>query len=232
MEQYKSFGYEVKDVDTSAGLVEMYVNAFDNEDTDGDISAKGSFTKTIGENFKRIKHFLNHDSTILLGLPLEIKQDDFGLLVRSKMNKEKEIVRDTLSDYRLYKDNGRTLEHSIGYNVVRRDDKNTKIITEYRLREYSTLTSWGANMNTPLVGIKSADDFITKMDELVQQYNARYSDKRLAAIERELITLNKAAPYLTTLFVKGVEGDTHFDEPNHETEIVAALKSIRQSLNI
>lgn len=209
--QFKSLQYEVKDVDTQSGVVDIYVNAYGNKDSDGDISADGAFTKTIKEDFPRIKHFLNHDSNILLGLPLEFPSDSVGLRVLSKMNLEKQIARDTLSDYKLFKENGRTLEHSIGFKIVSRDQKDQAIITEYKLWEYSTLTSFGANEQTPFNGFKSAEAIEERIKDLVLMYNAKYSDSRLKAIETQLKALTDP-------------------KPSPEEQILQHLKSFRQAL--
>lgn len=217
--QFKSLQYEVKDVDENAGVVDIYVNAYGNKDSDGDISAEGAFDKTIKEDFHRIKHFLNHDSNILLGLPLEFPKDTSALRVLSKMNREKAIVRDTLSDYKLFKENGRTLEHSIGFKIVSRDQKDQAIITEYKLWEYSTLTSFGANEMTPFNGFKSQEDIMGRIEELVLMYNAKYSDNRLKAIEKELKALTN--PQLEEP-----------PQPSPEEHAQILLKSFRQALKL
>lgn len=139
---FKNFDSPIEDLDEK-GIVTVYGNAFNNEDADGDISAYGSFDKTIKENANRIKHFLNHDPRLLVGVPLSFMPDEKGLLMRSKLNLNKPLGKDTYEDYKLYKENGKSLEHSIGYGVVTRDTKNRSIITEYKLWEVSTLTSWG-----------------------------------------------------------------------------------------
>ncbi len=219
----KSFEYEVKDVDIPAGVVDIYVNAYGNVDSDGDISAEGSFTKTVKENFKRIKHFYNHDSTILLGLPLEFPNNNTALQVRSRMNVEKSFVKDVISDYRLFKDNGRTLEHSIGFNVIKRDEKNKAIITEYKLWEYSTLSSFGANENTPFLGLKSKEAILQRMSDLVLMYNQTYSDNRLKQIEQALNTLANMKPDLS-------EGTTLVIEPPKDD--AQLIKSFREGLKL
>ena len=168
---------EIKGIDEAQGIVEMYVNAFGNEDTDGDISAKGSFKKTIKDNFKRIKHFLNHYSDQLLGLPLKFIEDDFGLLVTSQMNLAKQFVKDVFADYILFSNNNRTLEHSVRVMDVKRDTNNNKIVLEWKLWEYSTLYSWGANEKTPLVNIKSMAD----LELMIKDGN--YSDEKSIQIE-------------------------------------------------
>lgn len=189
---YKSFQSKVEDVDQK-GIVTMYVNAFGNKDSDGDISAKGAFTKTLNEGINRVKHFLNHDNTQLLGLPREMKADNFGLLAVSQMNMSKQISKDTYEDYKMHAELGRTMEHSIGFNVIKRDEKDQNVIKEYKLWEYSTLTSWGANEKTPMVGLKSQEDIIDQIEFIEQvMRKANYTDEKFKLIEQQLKKLQKA----------------------------------------
>jgi len=146
----------IEDLD-SKGRVKHAINAFNVLDSDDDISEPGSFDKTIKENFNRVKWFLNHNTGILLGVPLELKADDRYLMATSQFNMAKEISRDTYEDYKLYAENGKSLEHSFGFDVIKRNQKDNRRISEYRLWEYSTLTNWGANEHTPLVDLKSLD---------------------------------------------------------------------------
>ena len=174
---FKNFEYQIKSLDEPKGIVQMYVNAFNNKDADGDISAPGSFKKTIKENFNRIKHLLNHDTWQLLGLPLEMKEDDFGLLVTSQMNIKKQLVKDVFEDYKLFADHNRSLEHSIRVEALKRDPEDEAIVKEWRLWEYSTLYSWGANAKTPMVSIKSLDD----LELMIKK--GHYSDEKSRQIE-------------------------------------------------
>lgn len=190
-EMYIKCDLSVKDIDEK-GVVTKYVNAFGNEDSDGDISKKGSFKKTLNESFHRVKWFLNHDTRILLGVPLEAKEDNTGLLVRSQLNMKKQVSRDILEDYKLYAANNRTLEHSIGVNPVKRDNNDSRIVTEWKLWEYSTLTNWGSNEMTPAVDIKCAKDIQEQIQLLEQMLKGKYSDERLNNIQiklKELKTL-------------------------------------------
>jgi hypothetical protein len=127
-----------------------------------------------------------------LGLPLEFKPDNYGLLVRSAMNLDKQIVKDVYSDYKFFMEHDRTLEHSIGYRAIKYNiDEATGIrsITEYKLLEYSTLSFLGANENTPCVGIKSEElvslqEEIKMLDDML--HNGSYSDEKFLAIEKRL----------------------------------------------
>ena len=173
----KSLEHSIKDINKEKGIVTMYVNAFDNKDSDGDISVKGSFAKTIKENMHRIKHFLNHNPDMLLGVPVKLVEDDFGLLATSQMNMSKQIAKDVFADYVLFAEHNKTLEHSVRVQDIKRDDEDEARVLEYRLWEFSTLYSWGANAKTPLVNIKSMDDL-----ELMIR-DGHYSDEKSRQIE-------------------------------------------------
>src|SRR5690606_8828944 len=153
---FKQFSYELKDFDEKQGIVKAYANAYDFKDSDGDISAKGSFNKSVNDNKKRIRVLKDHNSTITLGVPLEFSTNDpYGLLTTTKFNLNKEVSRDMFTDIQLLKEHGLNAELSIGYEVVKRDEKNRSIITEYKLWEYSFLSSWAANELSVVQDIKN-----------------------------------------------------------------------------
>jgi len=206
----------LKDIDSKKGIVTVYANAFNNLDSDNDISLPGSFAKTIKESFNRVKWFLNHDRTQLIGVPLEAIEDNFGLLVRGQLNMQKEIGRDTLEDYILYSEAGKTLEHSIGVQAVKsevvegdaisseyqsRGIKWMRRVSEWKWWEYSTLTSWGSNERTPMVDIKSLLELNDTVDFLERMLKGNYTDERLKKVEETLSILKSLdkEPLKTTL---------------------------------
>lgn len=205
---YKDIRTEVKDIDDK-GVVTMYVSAFGNRDSDSDVIQKGAYAKTIQENMKRIKHLKNHKRDMSLGYPIEMTEDDYGLKVVSKMNLDKQIAKDTYSDYKFFADGGRTLEHSVAIDVVKDEidrEREVRIIREVKLAEYSTLDFWGANENTPMVDIKSekdAIDTINVLNEMLKKGN--YSDEKFRNIES---TINK----LKALLTDEPSPDTHTDK--------------------
>lgn len=191
----KQIAYDIKDFDEKEGIVKAYANAYDFKDDDGDISRKGSFDKTAKENFKRIRVLKDHNPTISLGVPLELDtSDNYGLLTTTKFNLKKEVARDMFTDIQLMKDNGLNAELSIGYSVISRDQKNESIITEYKLYEYSFLTSWAANELSTVQGIKNIKSHYGIMALIEQAYNLKYSDTRLKQIENILTTLKVKEP--------------------------------------
>ena len=212
---FKQLSYDIKDLDTTQGIVVAYANAYDFKDSDGDISAKGSFNKTAKDNFKRIRVLKDHNPTISLGVPLELDANDpYGLLTTTKFNLKKEVSRDMFTDVQLLKEHGLNAELSIGYEVVKRDQKNRSIITEYKLWEYSFLSSWAANELSTVQDIKSIKSHYGVMELLTKAYDLPYSDTRLQQIETILKSLSNEEP---------LEPNTPTDEPTIE-QIKSQLK--------
>lgn len=211
MIEHKVFQSKIDDVDDIKGYVINYDNAFDKVDSDGDISRKGSFTKTLNDNLLRMKWYLNHDTNLLLGVPFidGSTQDDTGLKSVNRLNLDKPLGRDILSDYKLFKEYNRTLEHSIGYEVIKSNPydlgggKKGRELVEIKLWEKSTLTSWGANEHTPLVDIKSEKNVKAMLEMLEQMFTNgyKYSDERKKSAEKlikELQSLTNDEPGETT----------------------------------
>lgn len=187
MKQYKSFDSQIKDVDEK-GRVLVAANAIGNVDSDKDRSMDGSFTKTLKENFNRVKWFLNHDTTLLLGVPIEGKQSSAYLELLGQLNMKKQLSKDVYEDYKLYAEYGRSLEHSIGVEAKREKQVgDIREVYEWKFWEYSTLTSWGANERTPLLGIKSARDMADEIDWLeLKLKKGNFSDEKFKEIELHL----------------------------------------------
>ena len=192
---FKQFSYELKDFDEKQGIVKAYANAYDFKDSDGDISAKGSFNKSVGDNRKRIRVLKDHIPTVSLGIPIDFDtSDNYGLLTTTKFNLQKEVSRDMFTDIQLLKEHGLNAELSIGYEVVKRDEKNRSIITEYKLWEYSFLSSWAANELSTVQDIKNIKSHYGIMELLTKAYNLPYSDTRLTQIETILKSLDNKEP--------------------------------------
>lgn len=193
--QFKQHSYDLKDLDESKGIVVAYANAYGFKDSDGDISAKGSFDKTINENYKRIRVLKDHNPTVSLGVPLNIdSKDNFGLLTTTKFNLNKEVSRDMFSDIKLMHETGLNAELSIGYQVIKRDQKDKSIITEYKLMEYSFLSSWAANELSTVQDIKNIKSHYGIIELITKMYDLNYSDERLKQIENLLKSLSNNEP--------------------------------------
>jgi uncharacterized protein len=166
---------EIKDVDTKAGIVTGYFAAFDSVDSDRDIIRKGAFAATIrnqGPKSKnaRIRHLLNHNPSEPLGELQSLKEDDYGLLYESKIG-----THNLGQDFLKMVESNLVKEHSIGYSIVKRnqigqwdDPKSGAVyeLTEIKLYEGSSLTGWGANQFTPLLGSKGEFDVQRVQDQI------------------------------------------------------------------
>lgn len=196
--EFKQLSYNLKELDDKKGVVTAYANTYNFKDSDGDISAYGSFNKTVSESFQRIRVLKDHNPTLMIGVPLVIDtKDSYGLLTTTQFNMQKELSRDMFTDVKLMHENGLNAELSIGYKVMQRDQKNKSIITEYMLREYSFLSSWGANELSTVQGIKSIKSMYGIMELIEKAYNLDYSDNRLKQIETLLKSLSNE-PDLST----------------------------------
>ena len=195
-ENFQRLLYKTKanDLDEAKGIVTVAVNGIGIVDSQNDISMPGSFNKTLKENIARMKWFLNHDVTQLLGVPLSGEEKDGNLVMVGQLNLAKQIGRDTLEDYKLFAAAGRTLEHSIGVQAIKRDKDDKRKVLEWKMWEYSTLTNWGSNPQTFLVDIKndSEGNVRANIEFIRQALKMRYSDARLKEYEMRLDILNKA----------------------------------------
>jgi HK97 family phage prohead protease len=217
--EFKQLAYDLKELDESKGIVTAYANVYNVKDADGDISAYGSFDKTVNENFKRIRVLKDHDPKQMIGVPLGIDtKDTYGLLTTSQFNMNKPLGKDMFTDVKLMHESGLNAELSIGYRVMQRDQKDKSIIKEYKLMEYSFLSSWAANELSTVQNIKAIKSHYGIMELIQKSYDLDYSDNRLKQIE----TLLKA------LSNEPLETSTLINEPL----TLETLKSFTNSLNI
>lgn len=213
---FKQHSIEIKDLDDAKGIVTAFANVYNVVDSDDDISLPGSFTKTVAENSKRLRVLKDHNPTISLGVPLEINANDpYGLLTTTKFNMRKDVAKDMFTDILLAQENGLNSELSIGYNVQRRADDDRRKIAEFRLWEYSFLTSWAANELSTVTGVKGLKSHYGILEIITKAYDLPYSDGRLIEIENLLKSLTDAP---------SDKPDTLKVEPTQITNIFANLK--------
>ena len=216
--QFKQVSHEIKELDDAKGVVVAYASVYNNIDSDKEVIIPGAFTKTVNENYKRIRVLKDHNPTLMIGVPLLIDtKDTYGLLTHTKFNLKKDLGRDMFEDVKLMHENGLNAELSIGYKVMQRDVKNKNIINEYKLMEYSFLSSWGANELSTVQGIKSIKSTYGILELIEKSYNLDYSDNRLRQIETLLKSLSNEPSETDTL---------------NEKPIIEQIKSVRQSLII
>jgi len=228
--QEKNCNLQIKDISEGDGIISGYFASFGNKDSDGDIITKGAFKKTISENgpqshHPRIKHLLDHDTTKVIGVIQELKEDDRGLYYVSKLGNHT-LGRDALH---MAKD-GIITEHSIGFQTIKsREDKeqNASMITEIKLWEGSSLQTWGANSNTPLDGVKSLKEkgnyYIERINTLTKALRkGDYSDSGFEMLEIQLKQIQELVNQLICQSVEAVVTESS----NKDLEAVNYLKQI------
>ena len=167
----------IEDVD-SKGIVTIRVSAFNNIDSYGDVMDATAFNKSISD-FKasgrtRVKHLKNHDWNQAIGVPLEMNVTDKGLDIVSKINIRKSVGNDVYEDYKFYAENNQTLEHSIGYTVVKSEPmEDVTLLKEVNLLEYSTLDFLGANEQAVTLDIKNAEMQSNELVKRIEDLEAR-----------------------------------------------------------
>ena len=192
----------VKDLDDTKGIVRAYANVYDFEDADGDISAKGSFKRTVNNNWKRMRVLKDHKTDISLGIPIEANADDpYGLDTVTQFFMHKDIAKDMYLDIKMMIEAPKPLnpELSIGYVVMDRDKTDRRVIREYKLMEYSFLTSWAANQLSVVTDLKSLENHYGILELITKMYDVQYSDERLKSIEKVLQSLSKSPSQSATI---------------------------------
>lgn len=227
---FKGNNLKVQDIDEANKKVLIYVSSFGDTDSDKDIIIPGAYQKTLSERGPvsqkpRIKHLRDHWD--LIGKPIEMTEDQKGLLVLSQLSNST-AGRDTIEDYKL-----NLLEHSVGFEIMKsdpRDEKGIQIIREIKLWEYSSV-SWGANENTPLVEMKGKDvtEVITRINAKMDRLSTAlrkgdYSDERFEQIEVQLQIIKTAYNDI----IKSLQPPKSTDEPKLD---LASLGEIFDNFN-
>jgi HK97 family phage prohead protease len=218
---YKSFANSIKDIDTKQGIVTGYFSAFDIKDSDGDIIRKGAFKKSIEDWFPkgRIKHLLNHDPSKPLGVLKVLNEDNYGLYYESKIGKH-----NLAQDFLKMVESDIVKEHSIGFSIVRQQKgQEANELVDLKLFEGSSLTAWGANEHTPIMGMKSTveiRDRIKTFEKFV-----RNTDATDEAIEMCLLEIKQLYQVLETLSSKQVADEAPVEQKS-EHDLLDAINLI------
>lgn len=227
---YKSSDLKLKDVDAKSGVVSGYFSAFGMVDSDGDIMMPGAFKRSINdwgvEGKGRIKHLLNHNPAQPLGKLTVLKEDNYGLYYESKIG-----THQLGKDFIKMVESGLIGEHSIGFRTLQ--EQKSELGNELRdvmLFEGSSLTAWGANENTPLIGMKSLKSIET-MQEEIRAFDKfiRNSDASEETIDLCLIKVKQLAQAIEMMSSTKVVEET--PEQPKEVDDRVFVKSLISILN-
>lgn len=171
--QHKTLQFKSTSSDEE-GVFEGYAAVFGNIDDGNDIIEPGAFTETIKDNFDRIKILKQHgeNSTIPIGKPLELYEDEHGLFIKGKiidttdgMDMRKLLKADVVN------------EMSIGYDAVEVDEENVggiivRHLTKIVLWEVS-LVAWAMNPEAVVTGVKSRPNKLVRSDISAMSWKER-----------------------------------------------------------
>lgn len=185
-----------KDVDLKTGVVSGMFAAFGSKDSDGDIIMPGAFLDSIkkhGPNSSqpRIKHLLDHDRKNAVGKLTELFEDEKGLNYVSTAGRHTKG-----RDFLLMVEDGIITEHSHGFHIESEQQKSdANYIYKSFLYEGSSLQFWGSNGNTPITGVKSAEELIQLLNTIEKGLkNGKYSDEAFIQLEARFKELYNALP--------------------------------------
>ena len=226
---YKSFNLEVKDVDTKQGVVTGYFSAFGNVDSDGDIMMPGAFKRSIQdwgpEGKGRIKHLLNHDPSKPLGKIQVLKEDEYGLYYESKVGKH-----NLGQDYIKMIESGLIAEHSIGFKTLREQKSgDANQIHEVMLFEGSSLTAWGANEATPLLGMKNMNN-IEQIQDQIKSFEKfiRNSDVTDETIDLCMLKVKQLAELIERMSSTKAVDETPLQQKEEEVPVESLINIINK----
>ena len=178
--------FEIKAVREDQNLyVEGYAAVFANVDSYNDRIQKGAFVNTInGTNRDRIAFCKDHDLRDVIGVIVDLREDEKGLWFRAKISK----TRDG-KDVEILLEDGALKEFSIGYITKAyewNEEEGIRTLTEIELWEISLVTR-AANDQAKVTAteIKSEDDTRGLSDEeLIEKKNKVAQELRL--LENEI----------------------------------------------
>lgn len=161
--------FKIKVVEEEDRIIEGYLSVFGVKDMCGEVTVKGCFAKSIKERGPqsnaraKIAFLWQHNMEEPLGQFIELKEDDYGLYFKAKLDPIPEADRALIQIK-----SGTLNQFSIGYQYVwdkmRYDEDNDSIVLmEVILYEGSVVT---IGCNTETYAIKSAADLIAAKENL------------------------------------------------------------------
>ncbi len=217
--EYKAFKFELESTGEN-GEFAGYAAVFGNIDSGRDIIEKGAFSKTIREDFDRIKILSQHnDCELPIGKPLELREDEKGLYIRGKIS-DTQKGRDIQTLLR----DGVLTEMSIGYDAIDFDfdgEKGVRRLKEVRLWEVSIVT-WAMNDQAKIEEVKSVAEELTTEIKAGKITRARLDSlKPFIAVVRELAEI--LSPFL--------EPAAPEDSETQNNIVQSAHKSVKETKN-
>lgn len=227
---------EIKDVDRSSNVIRAYYAAW-TEDAHDERFTKGAFEDSI-QRFgppsekQRIVHLNQHMTNEPIGVPIEMTEDDHGLLAKTRIS-ETRLGEDVLTLY----DDGVITEHSVGFKKqeTEKQEDGPTLITKALLLEGSNVT-WGANSDTPFMGFKSAEEAVPALADRLKSLRRALRDGLTDAVAKSVEeSLGHVESQLRTILKQSASAFEENDHTNAEAveqeSIDRAVRSFEEQLS-
>lgn len=183
------YDLELKDLNEKQGIVSFYFASW-TPDQENDQFAKTAYTKTFKENKNNIYH--NRDHREAVGMPITLGVDEFGAFAVSQLAMKTIAGRDTFEQYQA----GLIKGHSQEFQTIidEMDHKSgVRIIKEARLWGVTSVTNIPAQLDTPIISMKSnPDDVIAQLEKINKALrNGKISDDLGRQLELQMKALNE-----------------------------------------
>lgn len=174
--KYLKMRFKMDEYVEEEGVFSGYGAVFGNVDSGGDVIEPGAFTKTLTEDWERVKILaLHNDSVLPIGKPLELREDTNGLFLKAR-------VSDTTlgRDVKVLLKDGVLNELSIGYDpvVFEYDAEGIRRLKEVKLWEISVVT-WAMNPEAAITDYKSETKADQKADTVTKQVKRILADRTI-----------------------------------------------------
>jgi uncharacterized protein len=150
--QTKTAVFELKKEPDEDGSFEGYASVFDVVDQGMDVVAKGAFRKSLGSG-RKVKMLWQHDTSKVIGIWDEMREDDRGLYVKGRLLKDVQLGREAMALMRA----GAIDSMSIGYRTIEAIPEaggRVRKLTELDLFEVSVVT-FPMNESARVTDVKS-----------------------------------------------------------------------------
>ena len=166
---------EVKEVDSTQGLIEAFTNSMGIVDSDGDVIDPVAFNGSIAKNLP-IPVLAGHDSQAIVGKvlsarPVHVDENEYRLYTLMQMNMETQSGREAFSNVK----GGFVREWSVGFNVPEegweyegQGKSQTRRIKDLDWVEVSTVIR-GASPATQTISAKSEDEPKTLLEVYTEE---------------------------------------------------------------
>jgi HK97 family phage prohead protease len=225
----------VLDVDQENRTAKVVWNTADEVDNDQDVVMSDAYTATIKSRGPMGKQLIwsltDHRASTdnVIGKPSELYMEGGKLIAVTKIadtNKGNDIAK-------LY-NSGLINQHSIGFSTIRSEmnnETNVRTIKELKLYEGSVVL-WGANENTPTLGMakglnldEKKDFLCKKLDIFLKSFrNGNFTDETFSLMEIEIKQIQKAISEINTQAANAAPA------PLDEKQLLDALKKANSKL--